>query len=80
VSRVDYDRDLHRVYHAGRALSADTGRLWMEAIGRYLGGARSALTILDLGAGTGRFATLLADAFDAQVVAVEPSEKMRAEA
>lgn len=80
MSRVDYDHDLHRVYRTGRALSADTGRLWMGAIGRYLAGARSGLSVLDLGAGTGRFATMLADAFDAHVVAVEPSEKMRAEA
>jgi len=42
--------------------------------------AGRALTVLDLGAGTGRFAVLLADAFDARVVAVEPSEKMRVEA
>jgi ubiquinone/menaquinone biosynthesis C-methylase UbiE len=38
------------------------------------------LTILDLGAGTGRFSVLLADAFAARVVAVEPSAKMRADA
>src|SRR5262249_52130718 len=45
-----------------------------------LGGRRSGLTVLDLGAGTGRFSAMLAEAFDAHVVAVEPSEKMRAEA
>ncbi|PYN43557.1 MAG: SAM-dependent methyltransferase [Candidatus Rokuibacteriota bacterium] len=80
MTRVDYDRTLWRAYRAGRALSKDTGRLWMDAIARYLGGTRSGLTVLDLGAGTGRFAILLADAFDARVVAVEPSEKMRVEA
>jgi ubiquinone/menaquinone biosynthesis C-methylase UbiE len=80
VSGVNYDERLYRVYRAGRALSEDTGRRWMDAIGRHLGGRRPGLTILDLGAGTGRFATMLAEAFDAQVVAVEPSEKMRAEA
>jgi ubiquinone/menaquinone biosynthesis C-methylase UbiE len=80
VSGVNYDQRLYRVYRAGRALSEDTGRLWMDAIGRYLGGPRPGLTGLDLGAGTGRFATLLADVFAAQVLAVEPSEKMRAEA
>jgi ubiquinone/menaquinone biosynthesis C-methylase UbiE len=52
----------------------------MDAIGRHLGRARSPLTVLDLGAGTGRFAAPLADAFDARVIAVEPSAKMRAEA
>ena len=80
MTRVDYDRSLWRAYRAGRALSEDTGRLWMDAIARHLGGTRSGLTVLDLGAGTGRFAVLLADAFDARVVAVEPSEKMRVEA
>lgn len=80
VARVDYDRRLHGAYRAGRALSGDTGRLWMDALAGRLGGMRSGLTILDLGAGTGRFSTMLADAFDARVVAVEPSEKMRAEA
>ena len=52
----------------------------MAAVGRHLGGARGNLVILDLGAGTGRFATLLAAAFEARVVGVEPSEKMRADA
>jgi ubiquinone/menaquinone biosynthesis C-methylase UbiE len=80
VTRVDYDRRLYRAYRAGRVLSIETGRLWMAAIAGYLGGARSGLTMLDLGAGTGRFSALLADAFDARVVAVEPSAKMRAEA
>jgi ubiquinone/menaquinone biosynthesis C-methylase UbiE len=80
VTRVDYDRRLHRAYRDGRALSDDTGRLWMAAVARHLGGAGGNLVILDLGAGTGRFSTLLADAFDARVVGVEPSGKMRDEA
>jgi ubiquinone/menaquinone biosynthesis C-methylase UbiE len=80
VGRVDYDQRLHRAYRAGRTLSAETGRLWMQALGRRLGGTPSPLTILDLGAGTGRFSAMLADRFDARVVAVEPSAKMRAEA
>lgn len=80
MRRVDYDQRLHRVYRAGRTLSTDTGQLWMDAIGRHLSGADPSLTILDLGAGTGRFSRLLADAFEAEVVAVEPSAGMRAEA
>jgi ubiquinone/menaquinone biosynthesis C-methylase UbiE len=80
VTRVDYDQRLYGAYRDGRALSDDTGRLWMAAVARHLGGARANLVILDLGAGTGRFSTLLADAFDARVVGVEPSEKMRDEA
>jgi len=80
VTRVDYDRRLHQAYRAGRSLSDATGRLWMDAIGRHAGRARAALTILDLGAGTGRFSVLLAEAFEARVVGVEPSAKMRADA
>jgi ubiquinone/menaquinone biosynthesis C-methylase UbiE len=79
VTRVDYDRRLHTAYRAGRALSGDTGRLWMDAIARRLEG-RPVRTILDLGAGTGRFSTMLADAFQACVVGVEPSATMRADA
>jgi ubiquinone/menaquinone biosynthesis C-methylase UbiE len=80
VTPVDYDRRLHQTYRAGRSLSADTGRLWMDALAGHVGRAREDLTILDLGAGTGRFSVLLAEAFHARVVAVEPSEKMRADA
>jgi ubiquinone/menaquinone biosynthesis C-methylase UbiE len=80
VGRVDYDQRLHRAYRAGRTLSAGTGRLWMQALASRLGGTPAPVTILDLGAGTGRFSAMLADAFDACVVAVEPSAKMRAEA
>ena len=80
MTRVDYDRRLYQAYRAGRSLSADTGRLWMDAISGHIAGARSDLTVLDLGAGTGRFSVLLADAFGARVVAVEPSAKMRADA
>ena len=36
MTRVDYDRSLWRAYRAGRALSEDTGRLWMDAIARHL--------------------------------------------
>ena len=80
VARVDYDGRLHGAYRSGRALSAETGRLWMDAIARRLDGRCSGLTVLDLGAGTGRFSTMLAEAFGARVVGVEPSAKMRAEA
>jgi ubiquinone/menaquinone biosynthesis C-methylase UbiE len=80
VTRVDYNRRLYSAYRDGRVLSDDNGRLWMAAVDRHIGGARGNLMILDLGAGTGRFSTRLADAFDARVVGVEPSEKMRDEA
>lgn len=80
MTRVDYDRRLHQTYRAGRSLSGDTGRLWMAALAGHVGPTPDELTILDLGAGTGRFSVLLADAFPGRVVAVEPSAMMRAEA
>jgi SAM-dependent methyltransferase len=80
VTPVDYDRRLYQTYRTGRSLSPDAGRLWIDALAAHFGRDRSDLTMLDLGAGTGRFSVLLADAFASQVVAVEPSEKMRAEA
>lgn len=80
MTRVDYDRRLYQEYRAGRSLSAASGRLWMDALAGHVDRGRSGLTILDLGAGTGRFSVLLADAFASRVVGVEPSEKMRAEA
>jgi len=48
----------------------------MDVARRYVG-ARKGLVILDLGCGTGRFSVVLADSFDASVLAVEPSDKMR---
>jgi hypothetical protein len=78
VGRVDYDQRLHRAYRDGRTLSAETGRTLDAGAGAPPGESASPRTILDLGAGTGRFSAMLADAFDARVVAVEPSRKMRA--
>jgi ubiquinone/menaquinone biosynthesis C-methylase UbiE len=52
----------------------------MDAIAARVHRTPAELTILDLGAGTGRFSVLLADTFEAQVVGVEPSAKMRDDA
>lgn len=76
---IDDDQGLACAYHTGRAMSEAMGRLWMEALARHLP-ARAGLSVLDLGAGTGRFSPLLAEAFHARVLAVEPSDMMRAEA
>ncbi len=44
------------------------------------GAGDECLSILDLGCGTGRFTAVLAERFNAAVVGVEPSEKMRRQA
>lgn len=40
VEKVDCDARLHAVYAAGRQMSADALRTWMEAFARHLPGAR----------------------------------------
>lgn len=76
MNKIDYNDRLHARYHEGRALDDSVMRLWRETVRRVVGD-RNGLTIVDVGSGTGRFSSLLADEFDAQVVGVEPSDKMR---
>lgn len=77
MKRIDYDKALYRTYDRGRAHSPESYRLWMKAIARYVP-RKSGPVVLDLGSGTGRFSPQLAEYFDARVVGVEPSDKMRA--
>jgi ubiquinone/menaquinone biosynthesis C-methylase UbiE len=77
MTRIDYDERLHARYHEGRAHDESVMRLWQDTVRRCVGG-RTGLTVLDLGSGTGRYSGLLADGLDAQVVGVEPSDRMRA--
>lgn len=80
MERVDFDQRLYCHYRQGRALDESVMRLWGETLRRVVGehgGERRGMTILDLGAGTGRFSALLAEALEAEVVGVEPSDKMR---
>ncbi len=76
MARVDYDKQSER-YDAGRTLPDEALALWMANAKRYAGDASS---VLDLGAGTGRFSAALAEAFGCRVVAVEPSAGMREQA
>jgi ubiquinone/menaquinone biosynthesis C-methylase UbiE len=78
---MDYDSTtMPAVYDAGRGYSRQTLDLWLAAIAAAAGRSRAIETILDLGCGTGRYAGALADHFGAAVVAVDPSQKMLAEA
>ncbi|MFI5916264.1 class I SAM-dependent methyltransferase [Dactylosporangium sp. NPDC051541] len=76
LERVDYDDRQHAVYSAGRALPAETARLWSEVFARWAGASKPS-TALDLGSGTGRFTPILAETFGGRVYGVEPSERMR---
>ncbi|HET8564665.1 MAG TPA: class I SAM-dependent methyltransferase [Candidatus Binatia bacterium] len=76
---IDYDGTISENYPAGRALSSQTLELWLSAVDPFVKATRSQI-ILDLGAGTGRFSGLLAERFQARVIAVEPSRGMLAAA
>lgn len=73
---IDYDQQLYCNYHQGRRLEPSVMQQWRRIACRSVGD-RSGLTILDLGCGTGRFSSELADELDGRVFGVEPSDKMR---
>ncbi len=75
--RIDYDR-MAASYNRGRALSSEAAEEWRFALSDYL--SPSPGLLLDLGSGTGVWSVLLADWFDIDVVAIEPSEGMRRQA
>jgi ubiquinone/menaquinone biosynthesis C-methylase UbiE len=75
--RVDFDR-MAPSYDRGRALSPAAAEEWRLALSDYLSPPEGPL--LDLGSGTGVWSVLLADWFDIDVVAIEPSEGMRRQA
>jgi ubiquinone/menaquinone biosynthesis C-methylase UbiE len=77
---MDYDKtNMPAAYDAGRSYSPAVLALWLDVISRRVG--KTAVSeILDIGCGTGRYSTALAAHFDARVVAIDPSEKMLAQA
>jgi ubiquinone/menaquinone biosynthesis C-methylase UbiE len=78
----DYDRcDVSATYAAARALTPRALDAWRAAIGVMLpAGWRKPRLILDVGCGTGRFTPMLADIFDAEVLGIDPSQRMLAQA
>lgn len=72
---IDYNSDLSRDYEPGRSISPEAEETWRAAVSAYVG---TASTVLDVGAGTGRFARLFATRVRCQVIAVEPASGMRA--
>lgn len=71
---VDYDGELSGAYEPGRSISPAAKQTWRAAVQPYLPVNE---TIVDVGAGTGRFARLLAGLVDGPVAAVEPAAGMR---
>lgn len=73
---MDYDAtDIPVAYDRGRDHGPEVLQLWMDVVSKYVEGQRIH-TILDLGCGTGRFSEALADHFNAEVVGIDPSNKM----
>jgi ubiquinone/menaquinone biosynthesis C-methylase UbiE len=73
---VDYDTtSIPDGYDKGRSLSPELLRLWLTTVAGYTEGLR-VRAILDLGCGTGRFTSALAEYFDAEAIGVDPSAKM----
>jgi len=73
---MDYDRTrIPEAYDRSRDHGPEVLALWMNTIASHAG-RETIRTILDLGCGTGRFTQSLARHFDAEVIGVDPSEKM----
>lgn len=79
VSGVDYDERQFHVYARGRAIDADRMAGIVAEFSLHLP-ERRPLTIVDVGAGVGRFSPALAEAFGGPVLGVEPAARMREQA
>ena len=77
---MDYDAtDIAATYDRGRDHGPEVLNLWMNVVSSYVQD-QQIKTVLDLGCGTGRFTEALATCFDAEVVGLDPSSKMLAQA
>jgi ubiquinone/menaquinone biosynthesis C-methylase UbiE len=76
---IDYSGPVSANYQTGRALSPEAASTWLSMVAPFARQGTNA-RILDLGAGTGRFARLFARSFPSQVLGVEPSMAMLAAA
>lgn len=76
IARITYDEQTAAAFKAVREIPRDGLSEWREAVRRHLRPSQE-LTLVDIGAGTGAFATAFADWFGLRVCAVEPSAAMR---
>ncbi|MET9810110.1 class I SAM-dependent methyltransferase [Streptomyces halstedii] len=72
-----YDAQAAADYRAAREIPREGLTAWRETIAGTAG-LRPGMTVLDVGAGTGGFATAFRDWFGVRVLAVEPAAAMRA--
>jgi len=76
MARISYDEQTAAAFKEVREVPRDGLSDWREAVRRHLRPSPG-MTLLDIGAGTGAFASAFNDWFDLEVVAVEPSAAMR---
>jgi SAM-dependent methyltransferase len=78
MARISYDDRTAAAYKAVREIPRDALGGWRDAVRRHLRPS-AGMTLADVGAGTGQFATAFSDWFDLSILAVEPSAAMRAQ-
>jgi ubiquinone/menaquinone biosynthesis C-methylase UbiE len=72
---MDYDQsEIATDYDEARALTPDRSERWQRLLSAHVDRTAVSL-VVDLGCGTGRFSGVLAE-FGAQVIGLDPSEKM----
>ena len=76
MARISYDEQTAAAFKAAREIPRDGLAEWREAVRRHLRPSQG-MTLVDVGAGTGQFASAFADWFGIGVIAVEPSAAMR---
>ncbi len=76
MARIRYDEQTAAAYKEVRELPRDGLSEWREAVRRHVRPSEG-MTLVDIGAGTGQFATAFTTWFGLSVVAVEPSAAMR---
>ena len=77
---VNFDKlQVAKVYNKARPLTKESFDLWKREILRFVP-QRAVKVVLDLGCGTGKFAKLLRDTFNARVTGIDPAKSMIKEA
>ena len=76
MARISYDEQTAAAFKAVREVPREGLSEWREAVRRHLRPSQG-MTLVDIGAGTGAFASAFSDWFNLSVLAVEPAAAMR---